>query len=345
MTYAGARNNTAKEMAKTLHFTLGNERLHPAFGESLRSIQRKDKKRNDELAVANALFCDVSLAVDPRFQRITQTDYEAGFQLVDFVRGSVRARNSINAWVAANTKNKILDLISPGGIPQSPGVVLVSAIYFKGNWPVAFPKAGIKIEDFTMPGKPALKVWMMNRDLFGGFMENATFQVAQFMYKDNDVSLLVILPKKKDGLAEVEKKLTAKGLSEALAEIRQGVFEVAIPRFKMTNQFSLGVDLATLGMKDAFLPAVADFTGMEKADRRTGDPFYISMVVHQAFVELNEEGTEAAAATGGLVPQFNRQGPQPKPPPPFRADHPFLFLIRHNSSGAILFMGRISEPR
>jgi len=189
MTYAGARGNTAKEMAQTLHFTLDNERLHPAFGELIRKIQGADMKRNYDLAVANSLWGDkTGLSLDPKFLRITQTDYQAGFQFVDFANDAEGARRRINGWVEDKTNKRIEDVFPIGIIDKSTRLALVNAIYFRGDWCVPFPKAATKPDDFTIPGAPAFKVPMMNHTFLANYMENAAFQLAQFMYKDNDVS-------------------------------------------------------------------------------------------------------------------------------------------------------------
>ena len=212
MTYAGARGNTAKEMAQTLHFTLPNERLHPAFGELIRKIQGADEKRHYELAVANSLWGDkTGLSVDPKFLRITESDYQAGFQLVDFTKDAEGARRTINAWIEDKTNKKIEDFITKGLITANTRLVLTNAIYFRGEWSVPFPKAATKPEDFTSTGAPAFKVPMMNHTFRASYVQNADFQLAQLMYKDDVVSMVVILPMKKDGLPEVERKLSGNG--------------------------------------------------------------------------------------------------------------------------------------
>lgn len=333
MTYAGARENTAKEMAQTLHFTLDNERLHPAFGELIRKVNGADNKRNYELAVANSLWANkTDLSLDPKFFRIAQADYQADFQFVDFVNDAEGARRTINGWVEEKTNNKITDLFQRGGIGTNTRLVLVNAIYFKGDWAVAFPKAATRPDDFTDHGRPAFKVPMMNHAFDAHYMENAEFQLAQFAYKDNEVSMVVILPKKRDGLPDVEKKLSAKALEQTLSLARPALLQVALPKFKMTEEFSLRGQLEKLGMKDAF--GAADFTGMDQSGSLS-----ISEVVHKAFVDVDEKGTEAAAATGVTLVESEDI------PIPFRADHPFLFLLRHNVTGSILFMGRVSDPR
>ncbi len=222
-------------------------------------------------------------------------------------------------------------------------MVLVNAIYFNADWYVAFPKAATRPDDFTIPGRPAFKVPMMNHELNAGYMENADFQLAQFMYKDNEVSMVVILPKKKDGLAGVEEKLSAKALEHALALVRGVRLQVTLPKFKMAEEFNLRGELEKLGIQDAFLPRKADFTAMATSPQES---LYISAVVHKAFLDVDEKGTEAAAATA-VIPSGSSYKHETLPNViiPFRADRPFVFLMRHNRTGSILFMGRISDPR
>jgi serpin B len=340
MTYAGAKGQTAQEMAGTLHFNLDNQHLHPAFGELIRQLQGTNKKRDFQLTTANSLWGNLNLDLNRNFLRITQTDYQAGFQLVDFSKDAEGARKRINGWVEEKTNNKIKDLLQPKAVTPATRLVLVNAIYFKASWLEPFSKNLTKDEEFTIPGSPALKVPTMNRAFFVNHLANDDFQLAQLSYKDNELSMVIVLPNKKDGLAEVEKKLSAKTLQQALAQAKLTRVHVSLPKFKMTEEFSLGDDLAALGMKEAFIAGVADFTGMEDKVSRE-NALFISKVIHKAFVDVNEEGTEAAAATAVVM----KAGAAPRQPLPFKADHPFLFLVRHNATGSILFMGRVHDPR
>jgi serpin B len=345
MTYAGARGNTAKEMARTLHFSLDQQRLHPAFGQLIGNIQGIGKKRNCELSTANSLWGDkANLSLNANFLRITQTDHLAGFQLVDFVNDPEGARGTINGWVEEKTNKKIENLIPPGLIDKSTRLVLVNAIYFRGKWLVAFPETATRPDDFVIAGMPAFQVPMMNGIFFANYMENNDFQLAEFMYKDNEMSMVVILPKKVNGLPDVEKKLSAKALEQALTWIRRVELNVTLPKFKMTEQFRLRPELTSLGMRDAFRTRIADFTGMENSGRRLNSLF-ISEVVHKAYVDVDERGTEAAAATAVVMTQNSSANSEPPRPISFRADHPFLFLLRHNGTGSILFMARVFDPR
>lgn len=341
MTYAGAKGQTAQEMASTLHFALENDRLHPAFGELIGKIQGSNKKRDFQLTTANSLWGNkVGLNLNASFQRILQADYQAGFHQVDFVNDAEGARKKINGWVEDKTNNKIKDLLQPKTVTRETRLVLVNAIYFKGTWLHQFSKGLTKDEEFAIPGSPTVKVPTMHTSFFLNYLDNDDFQMAQLPYKDNEVSMVIILPKKKDGLAAVEKKLSSKVIHEDLAKAEITNVHVSLPKFKMTEQFNLGDDLAALGMKETFQPRIADFTGMQDNVSRENSLF-ISNVIHKAFVDVNEEGTEAAAATAVVF----KAGAAPRTPIPFKADHPFLFLIRHNATGSILFMGRVHDPR
>jgi serpin B len=207
-----------------------------------------------------------------------------------------------------------------------------------------FPVAATKPDDFNIPGTPAFKVPMMNHLFAADYVENADFQLAQFPYKDNEVSMVVIVPKKSGNLAEVEKKLSAKALAQALALAAPRDLRVKLPKFKLTERVGLKRELTNLGMKLAFISGAGDFTAMEvKKTGVRGDSLYLSDVQHKAFVEVDEKGTEAAAATG--VGGVRPVAPEPLPPLLFHANHPFLFLLRHNETGSILFMGRVVDPR
>jgi serpin B len=345
MTYAGAKGNTAKQMAEVLHFALENEHLHPAFGELIRQIQGTDKKRDFQLTTANSLWGnkeDLSLAA--KFIRITQTDYQAGFRLMNFIGDPEGSRKTINDWVEDKTKNKIKELLQRGDIKSDTRLVLVNAIYFKASWMAQFDKKATKPEDFAVPGATGVKVPTMHLTQFYHYLSNDDLQLVQLPYVNNEVSMVIILPKKKDGLADIEKKLSPKMLKDVLAAAKSTNVSMSLPKFKMTERFNLSNDLIAMGMRDAFTPKVADFTGMEDKVSPEGSLF-ISKVVHKAFVDVHEEGTEAAAATAVIMSRPSSVGLEPPPPVPFTADHPFLFMVRHNATGSILFMGRVDDPR
>jgi serpin B len=341
MTYAGARGETEAQMAKVLHFPSqtvgGQERFHPAFGAIIKDLNARGEKGKYELIVANALWGQKGYGFLKEFLQLVESDYDGQLNDVDFISDTESARKTINAWVEKKTKDKIKDLITPGVLDQLTRLVLTNAIYFKGNWASQFKKERTEDAPFTLVGGEKVDTPMMNQTEQFGFMETEDFQGLEMPYVNNELSMIIFLPKRTDGLAEFEKKLTAENLSQWLARLRKREVIVSVPKFKMTSQFSLADVLKQMGMTDAFSSEAADFSGINGKKC-----LFISAVIHKAFVEVNEEGTEAAAATA-VVTRTTAIGP--KETPVFRADHPFLFLIRDNDSGSMLFIGRMMNPK
>lgn len=332
MTYGGARGETAEQLAKVAHFTLGQDRLHPAFGALTAHLQGDGKERPFHLYVANRLWGQKGFPFQSKFIELTQKSYRAGFQEIDFVNDADGARKQINRWVEEQTKDKIKELFRSGEVTSATRLALVNAIYFKGTWETPFPKESTKEADFAVTPNDKVKVAMMaHKDEHFNFHAAGDFDCLELPYKGIKLSMVVVLPKKKGGLAELEKKLTAAALAKALANLQLHKGSVALPRFRMVTHFSLVDDLTALGMPLAF-GGSADFSGI--SDKRV----HVGAAVHEAFIDVDEKGTEAAAATGllmlvGRAPTFA-----------FRADHPFLFLIRDIESGSVLFLGRVSDP-
>ena len=337
MTYAGARGETAKQMAETLHFTLEQERLHPAFGAMVADLNARAGK-GYELIVANALWGQKGYGFLAEFLSLTKRHYGAGLNEVDFIEATEAARKTINAWVEEKTRDKIKDLIPQGVLDKLTRLVLTNAIYFKGNWASQFEAEQTEDTPFTLLSGEKADVPMMNKQGTFNYLSAEEFQAIEMPYVGNDLSVLVFLPKKTDGLAEFEKSLTDENLRNWIPRFRRRAVIVGLPKFKMTSQFSLADVLKSMGMKNAFT-GDADFSGMNgKRD------LFISAVIHKAFVEVNEEGTEAAAATAVVV-ATTAVSTEPVKIPVFRADHPFLFMIRDTRTNSILFLGRVMDPR
>jgi serpin B len=337
MTYAGARGNTATEMAKALHFTLPPSQLDAAMGALLRDLDAAHSEY--QLNVANALWAQQGYTFLDQFLNLLNTDYGAGLQQVDFKGASEAARSTINQWVEQKTQDKIKDLLAPGSLRPDTRLVLTNAIYFKGNWQTQFDKAQTKDEDFYLSQTKSTTAPLMHREGSFGYFDGGSFQVLEIPYKSNELSLIVLLPKERSGLSGLENSMTASNMQQWLKQVAPvPKVIVTIPKFKSTQEFELSSALRSLGMPQAFA-SNADFSGM------TGKPdFAISAVIHKAFVDVNEEGTEAAAATAVTMRALAMRAPGPPPPPVFRADHPFIFLIRDNGSRSILFMGRMTDP-
>ena len=347
MTYAGARGETATEMANTLHFTLPPDKLHPAMGQLLQGLNAAHD--GYQLKVANALWAQEGYNFVDDFLKLTKDKYGAGLNQVDFKGDSEAARQTINSWVEEQTENKIKDLIGPGVLDTKTRLVLTNAIYFKGDWQKQFKKEDTKDEDFHLSSTQTLKASLMHIASGFNYYETPIFQALEIAYKNKELSMIAFLPKDADGLAAFEQTMTADNLQQWLGRLMpvEKVI-VTIPKFKMESQVGLNDLLQTMGMKQAFNGKIADFSGIApREEMQHNGNLYISAVVHKAYVDFNEEGTEAAAATAMAITVAVCAGCKPPPPPLppiFLADHPFLFLIRDNRSSCILFMGRVAAP-
>jgi serpin B len=338
MTYAGARGQTAEQMAKVLHLQLDAKRLHAAFAALMWEMQGEGKKRGCRLNIANALWGNKSTRFLPDFLQVMKDNYVAGLQQVDFAK-SEDARRDINAWVAQQTADKIKDLLHPGDLSPQTRLVLTNAIYFKGDWQHAFKGEDTYDQPFHVAPAEDVSVSMMHQQgEFRYFADEAkTFQILEMPYKDSELSMVVLLPARLDGLTQCEKMLDARSLAKWLTKMEAAKVKVILPKFTMSSRLALAQRLRELGMTAAFDAEKADFAGM------TGDePLFLSAVLHKAWVEVNEKGTEAAAATGGVGAKSAAPREQPIV---FNADHPFLFLIRDTRSGSIVFLGRVSNPK
>ncbi len=335
MTYAGARGNTEKQMGTALHFTLDQKRFHPAFACLEAQLKAVQEKGDIELNIANALWAQEDYVFLREFLDLIQSNYGTVLNHVDFKRACEAARKKINAWVEQKTKDKIKDLIKPGVLNALTRLVLTNAIYFKGRWESQFKKSRTKESPFWLSIDKSVEVPMMTQKRQFRYMESDSLQILELPYVGDDLAMIVLLPRKVDGLAQLEADLSVENLNMWIGHLRKREVSVFLPKFKMTSQFRLSETLASMGMPDAF-GGNADFSGIDG----TKDLF-ISAVIHKAFVDVNEEGTEAAAATAAVISLTSAPS---TPPPTFRADHPFVFLIRDNHSGSILFVGRIVNP-
>jgi serpin B len=336
MTYAGARGDTAAQMAQMLHFDTNQNQLAASFGELQKQLNKAQEKKGIELDIANGLWGQKDQPFLPAFLDVAKQSYGANLKQVDFRTRSETARMDINDWVSDKTKNKITGLIQPGVLDQATRLVLVNAIYFKGRWAGEFEKQNTTKAPFSVTSTQKLQVPLMNRTADFKYAELDGLQLLELPYAGDNISMVVLLPREPNGLKGVEDRLNEQTLDRWLAQARDQKVAVFLPKFKLAAQFSLAKPLGEMGMTDAF-SSRADFSGMDgKRD------LFISAVVHKAFVDVNEEGTEAAAATGVVMRSMAVM--MPRPTPVFRADHPFIFLIRDAHSGSILFLGRLVDP-
>ncbi|MCD4690836.1 serpin family protein [bacterium] len=342
MTWTGARGNTAAEMAAVLRLSLEDTGMHTrlardavaaASGALEQSLLASPDERGYELRVANALWgLDGYRFLDEFTQRL-DAHYGAGMNRVDFIGDAEGARVTINEWAEDRTNGRIEELVPAGSLNAATVLLLTNAIYFKGTWADQFSEESTY--DATFHGTSGdSEVSMMTRKGDFGYFENDDMQVLEMPYEGGDLSMLVVLPREGllGGLARIEGGLATERLDSWVSGLRSREVTVHMPKFEMTwGTVDVARDLYALGMRDAF--GGGDFSGMDGTQ-----DLFISYVFHKAFISVNEEGSEAAAATAVVMERCAAPGG-----PEFRVDRPFMFLIRDNASGAILFMGRVVE--
>jgi len=334
MTYEGARGKTADEIQSVFHFPKDDATRRSSVAAIYNGLNKKDAKYR--LRTANALWVQKDYRLLNGYIDTIEKYYLGKATNVDFAGATEHARQTINNWVEDKTENKIKDLFPQGSLNSLTRLVLTNAIYFKGIWVKQFSKSETRDEDFRVSKGQTVKVPMMRRtDAKAKFnyAETEDLQILEMLYEGGDLSMLVLLPRG-DDLKPLEDSLTLKNLNEWKNELKEQRVDVYMPKFTFKSKYFLNENLKEMGMPLAFTPR-ADFSGIA-GDR----DLFIQLVVHQAFVDVNEEGTEAAAATGvsvGLV----SVGP---PILIFRADHPFIFIIQEKETGNILFLGRVINP-
>lgn len=332
MTLAGARGQTAQQMQSVLHVQSPNaaaDNFH-SLAEHLNKVRDEQKF---ELNIANSLWGEQSIGFRDAFTGLLKDRYGSELFKVDFRNAADAARTKINAWVSDQTKKKIPDLIPAGMLTARSRLVLVNAIYFKAAWADPFEKSATRDGDFHLVGGQTATVPLMHQTLRTRYAEQEGLQILDLPYGGGATSMLILLPTAGD-LSAAERILAPDELDRAVASLRPQQVDVTLPSFKLRFKTDLSRQLASLGMPLAFSDT-ADFSSM--TDR---EPLQISNVVHEAFVAVDEQGTEAAAATAVMMRTTAIMMPQQT----FRADHPFVFVIRDNASGAVLFAGRLMKP-
>lgn len=333
MTYAGAQAATRQEMASVLHLN-PEQPLSGEYAGLIDLLNSTDRSGGTSITMANRLWVDDGLTLNNSFLDTNRQVFQAEPQLVKFSR-SEEARQTINDWVELQTRDLIQDLIPPGVLTADSLLVLTNAIHFKGRWKTPFSVRATRPLPFYPGGdRDVLTPTMVTSTEFL-YAETETLQAVALPYQGDDLVMVVVVPRERDGLSRVEAELAAPEFLALRNAMTPAEVHLFLPKFRLRSQFRLLSPLVALGMASAF-SGRADFSGMSSQER-----LMISDVVHQAFVETNEEGTEAAAATAVVVDR----APAPvSTPPVVRADHPFLVFIQDQRSRAILFMGRIAQP-
>jgi serpin B len=334
MTSAGAGGRTSQQMEEKLHFP-ARQVLPQSMAALIGSMKERRAKMGLQLNSANALWAAQGYPLKQEFLTDAKDHYGADVTNLDFASDPDGSRKTINRWVEKETKDKIRNLIPPGTLMPDTRLVLTNAIYFKGNWEHPFYKSSTREEDFRLSSARKSKTPLMHRIMHCAYTETDSFQALQLPYSGNELAMVALLPKK-DDLAGLEEKVSTELIESTVAKLAARDVIVTLPRFKTTAEFELVPTLKKLGLTLPFGPD-ADFSGI------TAEPIRLSNVIHKAFVDLNEEGTEAAAATAIIATPTAAAAP-PGPLPVFRADHPFIYMIRDIRSGSILFIGRLADP-
>jgi serpin B len=355
MVYAGARGDTETQMSQVLHFSQDQTQLRSEFGKLQRQLLEYTQPKTIQmqynrqftlppgvqLDLANALWAQAGHPFLPAFLNIVAAEYQANVNQVDFTKsaGADAAVREINRWVAEKTCDKIRDILPRASVDDLTRLVLANAIYFKGAWNNAFEDGNTSVQPFHLSKSEQTDVRLMAQTEDFAYTGNNEFQALELPYRRIELSMVILLPRRIDGLAELENRLNPAFLSSTLGRMKNQKVEVYFPRFKVEDNFDLKDTLAKMGMPDAFRWPKANLSGLDGTKE-----LYISCIFHKAWCEINEQGTEAAAATVMGVKAFLVLE-KPAPPPVFRADHPFIFLIRDIRSGSVLFIGRLTDPR
>lgn len=339
MTYAGANGDTAQQMAKTLHFTLPQEQLHPAFNslETKLSQRGQGAKGKDakgfRLNIVNAIWGQKGYTFLQKFLDTLAENYGAGIRILDFMNAPEPSRLTINNWVSDQTEGQIKDLIPQGAIDAMTRLVLTNAIYFNAAWQYPFQKDATSDGTFYLLQGDKITVPMMRETESLGYAEGNDYQAVELPYDGRELSMLILLPQSGQFTA-FEKSFDAKKADAIIQSLASKRIALTMPKFEFTSSFSLKNALSTMGMPVAFTDN-ADFSGMDgKRD------LFISAVLHKAFVSVDEAGTEAAAATAVIIAATA----MPVGPIELTINRPFIFLIRDNQTGTILFIGRVMNP-
>ena len=351
MVYAGARGETAQQMADTLHFILPEERLHPAYSDLGEELAQRGKgrellvmqpegdpvKENIEgfrLSIVNALWGQEGYEFLNGYLDLVERYYGGGLKILNFIDEPEPSRLEINKWASEQTEGRIQNLLPPGVITPLTRLILTNAIYFKARWENEFSERMTQDDTFYLLDGNTVTVPMMHQKTRFAYAEGGDFQAVRLPYLGGEIAMVVLLPREGrfqafEGLLELNK------LNDIIGDMAVREVRLALPKFEFEADYRLGKTLSDLGMPAAFSYGLADFSGMD-GNRE----LFISSVIHKTFVSVDEEGTEAAAVTA--IPMMG--SPPPSGPVDFTANRPFIFLIRDIETGAILFIGRVLNP-
>ncbi len=332
MVYEGARSTTASEMQSVFHF-MQDDTSRKNYVSQVNS-ELSNPSQQYKLNVANALWIQNDYPVLQSYTDTLKQYYAANATNLDLKNDSENSRKIINTWVENKTNHKIVDLLPEGSINKDTRVVLTNAIYFKGNWTNQFEASDTSNQNFTISQDNIVKVPMMTKTSSFPYFEDSSMQALKMSYQGGHLSMIVLLPKDND-LSSLVNSLSVEKLHQLNNNMTTESVSAYIPKFTLDTKYTLNDYLSSMGMPSAFSPADADFTGI------TGNKYLsISTAVHQAFVKVDEKGTEAAAATGAVAQATSLMLAKDV----FKADHPFVFIIYDDQTGLILFIGQVVNP-
>ena len=334
MAYEGSRENTAFQMKDILNIQQNDSVTESSFGRLYNLLNQN--KEGYTINTANAFWVNVDYKFLDEYINLLKSYYIAEANKLDFSKNA-EAAETINTWIEEQTKDKIKDMIKPEILSDLTKLVLTNAIYFKGLWEKQFDPKNTYEADFETKTSQTVSIDMMNyngEDKNFNYTETEDLKILELNYQGNDLSMIIILPKE-NNITLAEKQISVVNLVDWKNNLVETEIDILqIPKFKLETEYTLNDMLSDMGMTDAFSPGIADFSGMDG----TNDLF-ISEVLHKAFIEVNEEGTEAAAATSIIIGVTAIQEPTT-----FIADHPFIFLIQQKETGAVLFIGKVTNP-
>ncbi|PIU62158.1 proteinase IV [archaeon CG07_land_8_20_14_0_80_38_8] len=337
MVYEGAVGETAEQIGLIFHFPVNDSVRHSSVAAVYNALNNGS---GYTLSTANALWVQEDYPFLENYLGIVSDYYAGEARNLDFVNDSEGSRNVINSWVAQKTNNKIVDILAPGSLNEDTRLVLTNAIYFKGKWAKQFELADTEYEFFYLDSGESVTAPLMritSDSVKFNYAETDDLQILEMPYEGDDISMIILLPKD-NNLSNVENLLTSDNLNVWRNNLSSEKVHVYLPRFTFETKYSLKSVLSGMGMPLAFTPFMADLSGMDGTQ-----DLYIDFVIHQAFVDVNEEGTEAAAATAIGIGATSAEIDYDKIYI-FRADHPFIFIIQDKTTGNILFLGRMMNP-
>jgi len=339
MVLAGARDRT-REQLLAFFGSQSEETVASGFRELLEVVKNHKEGGNVTLQTANRIYSENTFDVLPEYSGHLEAHYQAKPIAVSFMGQPEKSRQDINTWVSGQTNDKIKDLLPSGAVDGNTRIVLVNALYFKGDWMRKFDPEQTKDQDFHVDPKTQVKVPMMYQKAKFGLktikeLDDAT--ALRMPYKGESLDMILVLPDEKSNLDSLEKKMQEVDLSQAFSNISETKVKTFVPKFKIESTLELNQPLQKVGISNMFDVGAADLSGISG-----NKDLFVSLVVQKAFIEVNEEGAEAAAATGAVM--MMRSMPMPINEPTFRCDRPFYFMIRERSSGLVLFSGRVVNP-